>query len=180
MSTAEPGTGKRVATRLLAHRFERTEGLRVAVLTHPCSKLGSFYREMGDLFSSELMSSNRWGGLRGLRERWLAHLDDTRMRPLLLVDEAQELPDAVLAEDRLLAATDFDSRGILNVVFAGDSSPHLPSPLTSPVCSSTCCKGRRSGADTRAPNTMAAIAWPPATARSAALSRCASVMWLMA
>ena len=26
MSTAEPGTGKRVATRLLAHRFERHRG----------------------------------------------------------------------------------------------------------------------------------------------------------
>ena len=51
----------------------------------------------------------------------LTHLDDTRMRPLLLVDKAQELPDAAFAEIRLLAATDFDSRAILSVVFAGDN-----------------------------------------------------------
>ena len=109
------------------------------MLTHPCSKLGSFYREMGDLFGSGRMPGNRRDGLRDLRERRLAHLD-TRMRPLVLIDEAQELPDAVLAEDRLRAATDFDSHGILNAVFASDPSRHLPSPLTSPVCSSTCCK----------------------------------------
>ena len=121
MITGEPGTGKSVALRLLTHRLERTEGLRVAVLTHPSSKLGDFYREMGDLFGIELMPSNRWGGFRDLRERWLAHLDDTRMRPLVLVDEAQELPDSVFAEIRLLAATDFDSRAILSVVFAGDN-----------------------------------------------------------
>ena len=33
--TGEPGTGKSVALRLLAKRLERTEGLRVAALTHP-------------------------------------------------------------------------------------------------------------------------------------------------
>ena len=96
---------------------------------------------MGDLFGIELMRGNRCGGLRDLHECRFAHLDDTRMSPILLVDEVRELPDAVLAEDRLRAATDFDSHGILNAVFAGDPSRHLPSPLTSPVCSSTCCKG---------------------------------------
>ncbi len=43
------------------------------------------------------------------------------MRPLLLVDEAQELPNAVLTEMRLLSSTDFDSRTILGVVLAGDN-----------------------------------------------------------
>ena len=50
-----------------------------------------------------------------------SRIDDTRMRPLLLIDEAQELPEPVFAEIRLLAATDFDSRAILSVVFAGDN-----------------------------------------------------------
>ena len=111
--------------------------MRVAVLTHPSSQLGDFYREMGDLFGIELLPSNRWGGFRDLRERWLAHLDDTRMRPLLLVDEAQETPDPVFAEIRLLAATDFDSRAILSVVFAGDNRllARLRRPDLKPIAS---------------------------------------------
>ena len=137
MITGEPGTGKSVALRLLAHRLERIDGLHVAVLTHPSSQLGDFYREMGDLFGIELLPSNRWGGFRDLRERWLAHLDDTRMRPLLLVDEAQETPDPVFAEIRLLAATDFDSRAILSVVFAGDNRllARLRRPDLKPIAS---------------------------------------------
>jgi general secretion pathway protein A len=39
---------------------------------------------------------------------------------VLLVDEAQEMAAAVLAELRILASADFDSRSILTVILAGD------------------------------------------------------------
>ncbi len=57
------------------------------------------------------------------------------MRPLLLVDEAQELP--VLTEMRLLTSTDFDSRAILSVVLAGDSRllAKLRTPDLQPIAS---------------------------------------------
>jgi type II secretory pathway predicted ATPase ExeA len=42
------------------------------------------------------------------------------MRPVLLIDEAQELQSSLLSELRLLAATQFDSRSVLSVVLAGD------------------------------------------------------------
>ena len=42
------------------------------------------------------------------------------MRPVLLVDEAQEMTTAVLNELRLLGSTRFDSRQILTVVLSGD------------------------------------------------------------
>ena len=119
--TGEPGCGKSAALRLLAKRLERTEGLRVAALTHPSSRLGDFYREMGELFGITLVHNNRWNGFKLLRERWRTHLDDTRMRPLLLIDEAQELQHTVLTEMRLLASTEFDSRTILSVVLSGDN-----------------------------------------------------------
>jgi type II secretory pathway predicted ATPase ExeA len=76
---------------------------------------------MGHLFGVNLAPHNRWCGFRTLRERWLAHVDQTLYRPVLLVDEAQEMPPAVLAELRLLASTDFDSRNLLTVVLCGDS-----------------------------------------------------------
>ena len=117
----DPGSGKSVTMRQLAHRLERVDGLTVAALSHTSSRLGDFYREMGELFAVSLSLHNRWGGFKALRERWLEHLDTTRIRPLLLIDEAQELPTPVFSELRLLAATDFDSRAILSVIFAGDA-----------------------------------------------------------
>ena len=118
--SGNPGTGKSVALRLLAERLGRTEELNVAVLTHPSSRLSDFYREMADLFGIALIHNNHWLGFKGLRHRWLLHFEDTRTRPILLVDEAQEVLGAVLTEMRLLTSTEFDSRAILSVVLAGD------------------------------------------------------------
>ncbi|CAG1001634.1 hypothetical protein ANRL2_04089 [Anaerolineae bacterium] len=39
---------------------------------------------------------------------------------MLLIDEAQQMHPSVLAELRLLASTQFDSRVLLTVVLAGD------------------------------------------------------------
>ncbi len=120
MITGEPGTGKSVVLRLLAERLGQLRDLSVGVISHPSSNLGDFYREMGDLFAVELKPSNRWGGFKALRERWLAHLDGTLLRPVLLVDEAQVMHPGVLSELRLLSSAQFDSRHLLSVVFAGD------------------------------------------------------------
>ena len=117
----EPGTGKSVALRLLADRLGRTDGISIAAITHPSSRLSDFYREIGEMFGVDLMYNNRWASFKNLRERWLAHLDDTRLRPVVLVDEAQELLPSVFSEIRLLSSTDFDSRAILSVVLAGDT-----------------------------------------------------------
>ena len=62
---------------------------------------------MGDLFGVALKPHNRWGGFKALRERWSAHIESTLVRPVLLVDEAQEMPPAVLSELRLLTSTRF-------------------------------------------------------------------------
>jgi general secretion pathway protein A len=118
--SGEPGAGKSVALRLLAERLRRLPELSVGALTHPSSNLADFYREMGDLFGLELRPHNRWGGFKALRARWLAHLDGSLLRPVLLIDEAQEMHPAVLNELRLLTSTDFDSRSLLSVVLAGD------------------------------------------------------------
>ncbi len=118
--TGEPGTGKSVALRLLADRLDRLREVTVGCLQHPQSNLADFYREMGDLFGVPLRPHNRWAGFRALREKWTVHIESTLMRPILLVDEAQEMNAAVLSELRILAATRFDSRSILSVVLAGD------------------------------------------------------------
>ena len=118
--TGDPGTGKSVVLRLLSERLGQLRDISVGAIAHPSSKLADFYREMGDLFGVELKPHNRWGGFKALRERWLAHLEGTLLRPVLLIDEAQEMHPAVLSELRLLSSMQFDSKTLLTVVFAGD------------------------------------------------------------
>lgn len=121
MIYGEPGTGKSVVMRVLAGRLERLTDLTVVAINHPQSNLADFYREMGDLFGLELKPHNRWGGFKTLRERWLSHLQTTRRRPILLIDEAQEMGAIVLNELRLMASARFDSQPLLCVVLAGDT-----------------------------------------------------------
>jgi hypothetical protein len=88
--TGEPSKGKSVVLRLLAERLARVRDLTVGALTHPQSNVADFYRELGDLFGVALKPHNRWNGFTSLRERWLAHLDSTPLRPVLPIDEVQE------------------------------------------------------------------------------------------
>jgi general secretion pathway protein A len=119
--TGDPGTGKSVALRLLAHRLGRLRDVVVGSITHPQSNLADFYREMGDVFGVALKPHNRWGGFKALRQCWQAYIESTLSRPVLLVDEAQEMSTAVLSELRLLSSMHFDSKILLSVVLAGDA-----------------------------------------------------------
>lgn len=119
--SGDPGTGKSVALRLLAHRLSSLPDVSVGVLTRPQSRLADFYRELGLLFGVPLTPHNRWAGFAALRQKWLAHIESALYHPLLVIDEAQELSPFVLAEIRILASSLFDSKSLLTVVLAGDS-----------------------------------------------------------
>jgi type II secretory pathway predicted ATPase ExeA len=121
MLTGDPGTGKSIALRLLAARLGALPDVVVGTIEHPQSRAGDFYRELGDLFGVALLANNRWAGFKALRTRWAEHFATTLRRPVLILDEAQEINTLVLNELRILASKDFDSRQLLCVVFAGDS-----------------------------------------------------------
>lgn len=114
------GEGKSVVLRLVAERLMVGGEITVGELTRPHARAADFYRELGHLFGVDLRPHNRWAGSKALRDRWLAHLDSVRMRPVLLVDEAQEMQSSILAELRLLASSSFDTRNLLTVVLCGD------------------------------------------------------------
>lgn len=116
----DPGTGKSTTLRLLVARLAALRDVVVGVLTRPQAGLADFYREIGHLFGVPLSPHNRWAGAKALRDTWLAHIEAALFRPVLLVDEAQDVRTDVLNELRLLASADLDSRVILTVVFAGD------------------------------------------------------------
>lgn len=116
----ESGTGKSVALRIVAERLASVRDVVVGVLERPQSKNADFYRELGDIFSVKLSPSNRWGGFKALREKWKAHVASSRIKPVLLIDEAQEMASDVLSELRILSSADFDATSLLTVVMAGD------------------------------------------------------------
>lgn len=118
--TGEPGSGKSITLRVLAERLSLRRDAHVGALTHTNATLTDFYRELADMFSVALSFNNRWAGFKQLRERWVTHMESTLFRPILLIDEAQEMHNSVLNELRLLTSLKFDSQVLLTIILAGD------------------------------------------------------------
>jgi type II secretory pathway predicted ATPase ExeA len=116
----EAGLGKSKDLQMLDHRLKRIGDVVVGVMQRPQSSLSDFYREMGSLFGVNLSPSNRYGGFKALRERWKNHIKSTLFRPVLLIDEAQEMVTPCLNEIRLLGSDKFDSICLLTSVLCGD------------------------------------------------------------
>ena len=137
LAVGEPGVGKSVALRILAEHLGGLRDLCVGTLTRPQAKMADFYRELGHLFGVALSPNNRWYSSKALREKWLTHIEAATYRPVLLIDEGQEMNSLVLAELRLLASADLDSRSILTIILAGDGrlSARLAEPDLLPIAS---------------------------------------------
>ncbi len=133
----DPGVGKSAALRLLTEHLNGLRDLCVGILTRPQAKMADFYRELGHLFGVSLSPSNRWHSSKSLREKWLAHIEAAVYRPVLIIDEAQEVNSLVLSELRLLASADLDSRSILTIVLTGDQRliARLEEPDLLPIAS---------------------------------------------
>ncbi len=119
--TGEPGLGKSKTLQKIAHNLEQVPDLIVGVMQRPQSRLGDFYRELGELFNVGLSPANRYGGFKSLRERWINHCQSTLFKPVLLIDEAQQVSDECLTELRILQSHQFDSQSLLFTILCGDS-----------------------------------------------------------
>jgi type II secretory pathway predicted ATPase ExeA len=119
--TGEPGLGKSKLLQKIAHQLEQTPDLSVGVMQRPQSKLGDFYREMGELFNVNLTPTNRYGGFKALRDRWERHCQSTLLKPVLLIDEAQQVSTECLTELRILQSDQFDSKSLLFTILCGDN-----------------------------------------------------------
>ena len=119
--TGAPGTGKSKALQLLASRLGQQDNVEIGVMERPQSGIMDFYRELGALFGVKLSPTNRYGGFRALRSRWGEHIKATLLRPILLIDEAQETPTDCLSELRILSSVRFDSLCLLTTVLCGDN-----------------------------------------------------------
>lgn len=118
----EPGLGKSKILHLMSERLTGLGGdVVVGVMEYPPSSMSDFYRELGDLFGVNLSPANRYGGFKALRERWREHIQSTLFRPVLILDEAQEMLSRCLTELRLLGSARFDSDCLLTTVLCGDN-----------------------------------------------------------
>jgi type II secretory pathway predicted ATPase ExeA len=119
--TGEPGLGKSKTLQKIACQLEQIPDLTVGVMQRPQSKLGDFYRELGELFNVNMSPSNRYGGFKALRERWKHHCQSTLLKPVLLIDEAQQVSAECLTELRILQSHKFDSQSLLFTILCGDN-----------------------------------------------------------
>jgi hypothetical protein len=119
--TGEPGLGKSKTLQKIAYQLEQIPDLTVGVMQRPQSKLGDFYRELGELFNVNMSPSNRYGGFKALRDRWKSHCQSTLLKPVLLIDEAQQVSAECLTELRILQSHKFDSQSLLFTILCGDN-----------------------------------------------------------
>jgi hypothetical protein len=106
---------------MLASDLSKIGDVVVGVMERPQNKLGDWYRELGELFGVRLSPANRYGGFKSLRAQWRTHIKSTLFRPVLLIDEAQVIPNESLTELRLLCSAHFDSEALLSTVLCGDN-----------------------------------------------------------
>ena len=118
----EPGTGKSCLLRLLSQKLNTIQGLSVGTFVHPQSSIRDFYHELGDMFGVPIKAHNRWHSFKSLREKWQNHIENNCIKPVLLIDEAQEMQTSVMNELRLLNSHRYDSKNLLTVIFASNDS----------------------------------------------------------
>ena len=118
----EPGTGKSCLLRLLSQKLNQVQGLSGGTFVHPQSSIRDFYHELGDMFGVPIKAHNRWHSFKSLREKWQNHIENNCIKPVLLIDEAQEMQTSVMNELRLLNSYRYDSKNLLTVIFASNDS----------------------------------------------------------
>jgi type II secretory pathway predicted ATPase ExeA len=133
--SGEPGTGKSACLRIVQDELAKLRDVTVGVMTRPQASVADAYRELGYLFGVALTPHNRWAGATALRDKWVAHIANAGVRPVLIVDEAQEMRTSALNELRLLASAELDAASILTVVLAGDDrlNERLRTPELAPL-----------------------------------------------
>ena len=116
----DSGTGKSILLRTIEDHLKSLREVKVGTLSRPQSNLSDFYRELGSIYDISFKTNNKFGGYRSLRDKWHLHIESTLFRPVLIIDEAQEMLETTLSELRLLSSTKLDSQVVLSVILAGD------------------------------------------------------------
>lgn len=118
--TGHAGTGKSTTLRFLADKLENIKDVNIGIISRPQSSIPDFYRELSDIYNLSFKNNNRWYSYQNLRKKWMSCLSNGQLRPVLIIDEAQEVSIDVLNEIRLMSSIHLDSKTVLAVIFSGD------------------------------------------------------------
>jgi len=112
----ESGTGKNCALRALNDRLPPTH-FRVWYLAHNVLGRRDFYRQMCEILRIEakLMPASMFSAI----QRELSSLVSERVHPVVILDEAQLMPDGTLTALHLLANFEWDSQPLVTFVLVG-------------------------------------------------------------
>ena len=106
--------------RILTASLATQRDVTVGVISRPQANIADFIARWANCSVSSYARITATAVPRSCANAGRLDIQSTLTRPVLLVDEAQEMQPAVLAELRLLTSADLDSQILLTIVLAGD------------------------------------------------------------
>ncbi|NOY27157.1 MAG: AAA family ATPase [Oligoflexia bacterium] len=115
--TGEPGVGKTTVLRALRHRLSPTR-FRTFYLAHVTLGRRDFYRQI--CFALQIQPKAMAAAMfEAIQRECIQGATEHRVHAVLVIDEAQLMPDDTMAHLHLLANFEWDSDPLLSLVFVG-------------------------------------------------------------
>lgn len=114
--TGEPGTGKTTILRLFTEKWK--DQAEIALIMTPRLMPDEFFQAVLDDFKIPRTTTNRNDMIKAFRDFLLSHAANDK-RVVIIVDEAQELPDTTLEELRLLSNLETEKEKLLQIMLVG-------------------------------------------------------------
>lgn len=114
--TGEPGTGKTTILRLFIEKWK--DQAEIALIMTPRLMPDEFFQAILDDFKITRTTTNKNDMLKAFRDFLLTHAANDR-RVVIIVDEAQELPETTLEELRLLSNLETEKEKLLQIMLVG-------------------------------------------------------------
>jgi type II secretory pathway predicted ATPase ExeA len=140
--TGEVGAGKSTALRLAVADLHPSEYKLVCVIATPGS-INELYKQIAWELGLEAATGSRVKLMRMIRETVAEQVESRKMRPVLVVDEAQHLSSQVFSELHVITQFEQDARPMLPMILAGQTallerlSLRCAAPLASRVVART-------------------------------------------
>jgi len=115
--TGKPGTGKTTLVKELLGELEMTR-FKVSTLVSTQLEADDLLRSVAYAYDLPVESTNKATIIQYLRN-YLIRRNHNRLRTILIVDEAQDLPSSALEELRLLTNLEQDNKPLLQVFLVG-------------------------------------------------------------